>query len=77
MRLCDFLRHLNGSLTIRLFEEKNNKNELLMEESLNSLNDKCDKSFNIFDGFNNTLWEMQVHKWSIYDNVVNILIRSK
>ena len=74
MRLCDFLRHLHGDFTIRIFVkgEDGYFNKLLRENTLDDLEEECKKSFNPLCGFNCELWEMKVSMWQIWDNVVNI-----
>ena len=76
MRLCDFMNNLHGNLTVKIFTENEDGyfNEILREDKINDLNKECNDSFNILYGFNNKLWEMQVVKWNIYDNIVNIAI---
>ena len=76
MRLCDFLDKLHGDLTVKIFTENEDGyfNELLREDKIKNLDKECTDSFNILVGFNNKLWEMQVVKWNIYDNVINVAI---
>lgn len=71
MRLCDFLRHFAGEFTLRLY----NGNGVFMEDTLENLNEECNKSFNIFSGFNCELWEMKVEKWSVCNNFINVALK--
>ena len=48
MRLCDFLRKINGDFTVRLYRKDNS---ILREDSLNVLNEEHKKDFSPLTGF--------------------------
>lgn len=72
MRLCDLLRHFHGKFIVRLYKEES---LLFREGSLKDFEEECSKSFNILNGFNNALWETIVEGWSVYRNVINVLLK--
>ena len=71
MRLCDFLRKINGDFTVRLYRKDNS---VLREDSLNVLNEEHKKDFSPLTGFKCILWERSVLDWGINNRTINVLL---
>ena len=71
MRLCDFLRKINGDFTVRLYRKDNS---ILREDSLNALNEEYKKDFSPLTGFKCILWEKSVLDWGINNRTINVLL---
>ena len=71
MRLCDFLRKINGDFTVRLYRKDNS---ILREDSLNVLNEEHKKDFSPLTGFKCILWERSVLDRGINNRTINVLL---
>ena len=71
MRLCDFLRKINGDFTVRLYRKDNS---ILREDSLDVLNEEHKKDFSPLTGFKCILWERSVLDWGINNRTINVLL---
>ena len=71
MRLCDFLRKINGNFTVRLYRKDNS---VLREDSLYVLNEEHTKDFSPLTGFKCILWERSVLDWCINNRTINVLL---
>lgn len=74
MRVCDFIKHLYGDLTVKIFTQNDSGfyNKLLRENKIDDLKTECDESFNVLCGFDCALWEMTVKEWKIDNNIVYV-----
>ena len=71
MKLYEFVQHFGGEIFIMIYDTDLN---LLMQGTAKELNTNCDKSFNMFNGFNCEVWEMTVVTWGVKDNTAKVCI---
>lgn len=73
MRLCDFLKKIDGDFDIKIYKDRDT---LIEWGTIEQISNKCDESFDAIDGFSDEMFEKTIKDWKIKDKVICVLINN-